>query len=122
VADSLALEPDEVQLSSLLIPDLGADSLDLIDILFTLEKAFGVKLREGELNFLSRLDVSSQESMREGPLPPEAIEQLKPWLPALDTLEPGAEVTAGKLFELISVETLCVLVERKLAESQPPAQ
>ena len=61
VADSLALDLDEVTLTSRLSPDLGADSLDLVDMIFMLEKAFGVKIREGELSFLSKLDISSQE-------------------------------------------------------------
>ena len=64
VADSLALDEDEVLLESRLIPDLGADSLDFIDMIFMLEKTFSVKIREGEFNFLSRLDVSSAETLR----------------------------------------------------------
>lgn len=114
VADSLALDEDEIEPGSRLIPDLGADSLDLIDIMFAMEKAFGIKLREGELDFFSKLDVSSPDSMREGPLPPEALETLQEWLPALRDLPPGAEVKAGQLFGLVSVETLCILAERKL--------
>ena len=114
VADSLALDEDEVLLESRLIPDLGADSLDFIDMIFMLEKTFNVKIREGEFNFLSRLDVSSAETLREGFLEPEQVEELVPWLPALASVEDKAKVTPGHLFGLISVETLCIMVERKL--------
>lgn len=115
VADSLALDADEVTLEACLIPDLGADSLDFIDMLFGLEKAFGVKIREGELDFLARVDVSDPSALQ-GALSPEAIAQLRPWLPALEGAE---QVTAGQLLSLVSVETLCILVERKLDAAAP---
>ena len=114
VAESLALDDEEITLQSKLVGDLGADSLDLIDILFMLEKAFSVKLREDEFDFLARLDVSSQKAMRQGPLGADVVEQLVPWLPALKALPDPAQTTAGQLFGLITVETLCILVEHKL--------
>ena len=114
VADSLALDGDEVELGSKLIGDLGADSLDFIDMVFELEKTFGVKLREGEFDFLARLDVSSAEALREGHLDPAQVEQLVPWLPALAEVADKAQVTPGQLFGLITCETLCVMVERKV--------
>ena len=115
VADSLALDEDEVRLEALLIPELGADSLDFIDILFLLEKRFSVKLREGELGFLSRLGGSEFGQDRDQPLGPEEVAQLEPWLPAISGKE---EVTAGQIFALISVETLCIMVARRLAAQE----
>ena len=114
VADSLALDPEECLLDKRLIDDLGADSLDFIDMIFLLEKKFSVKIREGELDFLSRLDASSAQGMQGGPLSPEEVEQLTPWLPALKDVPDKTTVTPGQLFGLITVETLCVLVESKL--------
>lgn len=114
VADSLALKVDDVKVESRLTDDLGADSLDFIDIIFLIEKKFGVKVREGEFDFVSRLDFSSPKVMREGYLTAEAIEKLKERLPALNQVPDPTKVTPAKLFSLISVETLCLLVERKL--------
>lgn len=117
IADSLALDADQIAPESRLTADLGADSLDFIDLIFTLEKRFGVKIREGELDFLSRLDVSSPEVMREGFLTRAALEGLLPWLPALGRQPDLDRITPNQLFSLITVETLCILVERKLAPS-----
>jgi acyl carrier protein len=114
VADSLALDEEQVTLKAKLIPELGADSLDFIDMLFTLEKEFGVKIREGELNFLSRLDASDPLVARDQPLSAQEVDELRPWLPALEGRE---SVTPGELFSLITVETLCILVERKLPQT-----
>jgi len=117
VADSLALKVEEVKVESRLTDDLGADSLDFIDIIFLIEKKFGIKVRDGEFDFVSRLDFSSPKVMREGYLTAEAIEKLKKRLPALNQVPDPTKVTPSKLFSLISVETLCLLVEKKVVAS-----
>ena len=43
IADSLCVEPSEVSLKSNLMKDLGAESIDFLDIMFRLEKEFGFK-------------------------------------------------------------------------------
>ncbi|MDP6358621.1 MAG: acyl carrier protein [Planctomycetota bacterium] len=115
VADSLALDVDEVMPESRLITDLGADSLDFIDLLFVLERKFGVKIREGEFNFLSRLDVTSPETLQGEFLTRSAVDKLLPWLPALRTAEDLSKVTPAQLFSMITVETLWIMVEKKLS-------
>ena len=114
VADSLAQDQADVTLESRLITDLGADSLDFIDMIFALEKRFSVKIRQGELDFLSKLDVSNPKVMREGFLAREAVEGLLPWLPALKTVPDLSKVTPAQVFSFITVETLCIMVEAKL--------
>jgi len=115
VADSLALSREEVTLDRALFADLGADSLDFIDIVFSIERAFGIKVRDSELDFLSRLDFSSPAVMRDGYLTRETVDGLSEWLPRLREVPDPAAVTPRALFSLVTIETLCVLVERKLA-------
>ena len=114
LADSLALKPDQITLESRLIDDLGADSLDFIDIIFGLERKFTIKMRNGELDFLSRLDFSSPQVMRQGYVTQETVEQLKPWLPDLDRVLDPAKVTPSAIFSCITVKTLCTLVQRRI--------
>jgi acyl carrier protein len=113
VADSLALGKDEVTRERRLFEDLGADSLDFIDIVFSIEKAFSIQVRDSELDFLSRLDFSSPEVMRDGHLTRETVDRLAEWLPRLREVPDREAVTPRELFGLITVETLCLLVERK---------
>jgi acyl carrier protein len=115
IADCLAVEPDKVSRESRLTDDLGADSLDFIDLLFVIEKEFGIKVRESELDFLSRLDFSSPEVMRGGYLTAATVDRLKDWLPALRAVADPARVRPAELFSMITVETLCRLIQRKLA-------
>lgn len=117
VVDCLDVDPEEVQPESRLIDDLGADSLDFIDIIFNLEKAFEVRLREGDLDFLSRLDLSNPEVAQAGYLTETAMKDLSPWLPQLkDATEP---VGVGKAFSMITIETLWLVVDeaQKLAKA-----
>jgi len=114
LADSLAIEPSGIGLESRLIDDLGADSLDFVDLMFAIEREFGVKLREADLNFLAKLDFSSPAVMRDGVLTPETIAALAPLMPALQRIADPTRVTPGQLFSLLTVETLCLMIERRL--------
>jgi acyl carrier protein len=114
IADSLAIDESSVTLESRLIDDLGADSLDFVDLMFAIEKAFGIKLRESDMNFLTRLDFSSPAVMRDGFLTEETIRSIQPLLPALERVADPARVTPSTLFSLLTVETLCLMVQRRL--------
>lgn len=114
VADCLALDLDEVSADSRLVTDLGADSLDFIDLIFVLEKKFNVEIRGGELDFLSKLDVSNPDVMQDGVLTESAIDKLSTWLPALEQVPDRKAVTPAELFSLITVDTLWRVVEDKL--------
>ena len=112
LADSLAVSESEITLQSRLIDDLGADSLDFVDLVFAIEKEFGARIREADFNFLARLDFSSPAVMREGFLTAETIERLRPLLPGLATVPDHTRVSPGELFSLMTVESLCVMIER----------
>lgn len=113
VADRLAVKLADVRPDSRLIDDLGADSLDFVDLVFAIEKRFGVKLRDDELDALSHLDFSSPDVMRNGFLTREVIERLTPALPALRDLPDPERVTPGTAFGLVTVAVLTAMVERK---------
>jgi acyl carrier protein len=117
LADRLALTVDRIALDSRLIDDLGADSLDFIDIVFSLEKRFGIRIREEEFDFLSRLDFASPEVMRDGFLTADTVAKLRRRLPALGTVADPARVTPAALFGLLTVATLCDVVEARLTET-----
>jgi acyl carrier protein len=114
VAESLAIGKDEVALGSRLIPDLGADSLDFIDMIFAIEKRFGIQARGGELDFFTRLDFSSPEVLRDGALTPQTVERLLEWLPLLRAMPQPRRVTPRDVFGMITVETLVDLVAKRL--------
>ncbi len=110
VAECLARDVVEILPENRLITDLGADSLDFVDLIFTLEKRFGVKIQENDLNITARV---SAENGNADFLAPEAISRLLPWLPELATLGDLARVRPVQVFPLITVEALWRLVQEK---------
>ncbi len=49
VVDQLGVEEDEVTLEANIQDDLGADSLDIVDLVMSVEEEFGVKIADEEL-------------------------------------------------------------------------
>ena len=116
LAESLALEADEIAPGSRLIDDLGADSLDFLDILFSLEQRFALKLRSMELDALMRVDLSQDKLVEKRFIPREEVQRMAQWLPALRTAPDAARVTPRQLYSYLTVESLVILVQRKLDE------
>jgi acyl carrier protein len=114
VAESLAVPLAEIHLESRLVDDLGADSLDFVDIIFILDRELGIRVRETEFNFLTRLDFSSPEVMKDGFLTRDVIEQLASWLPAMATVADRDRVTPRELFSFITVESIGIVAQRRL--------
>ena len=112
LASSLFIDPVAIKPASRLIADLGADSLDFVDLLFKIEKRFGIELHHGEFDFFSALDSSSRDLTPDGFLTPESLQKLTAWLPALAELPDPQRVTPGQLFSLLTVDSLVFMVER----------
>lgn len=120
IADSLAVPTSAITLQSRLVDELGADSLDLVDIIFTLERKFGINVRETEFNFLTRLDFSSPEVMRDGFLTQPVVDKLADWLPQVAAAPDRTKISPRELFSMITVESICIVVERHLGAARTP--
>ena len=115
VAESLAVPPADVTLESRLVDDLGADSLDFVDIVFMLDRELDIRVRETEFNFLTRLDFSSPDVMKGAHLTEAVVTRLAEWLPALRAVPDRTKVTPRELFSMITIESICIVCHRALA-------
>lgn len=115
LAESLALQPGEIQPGSRLIDDLGADSLDFLDLLFNLEQRFALKLRSMDLDALLRVDLGADKLVEKRYIPREEIERMAQWLPALAAADRD-RVTPRMLYSYLTVESLVILVQNKMGE------
>lgn len=75
IAQALKVDEKKVALESSLIKDLGAESIDFLDIVFRLEKAFKIKIPKGEL-FPEKL-LTDAQYVKDGRITPAGIEELK---------------------------------------------
>jgi acyl carrier protein len=108
VAQSLAKDAAQIDRASRLIPDLGADSLDFIDIMFSLERKFDIKLQKEDFELISRLGMPREEAVVDGKLTLPAKQKLRKWLTALP-LE--GDLMPKDLGAFVTIETLMVIVE-----------
>ena len=114
VAESLAVPQADLSLESRLVDDLGADSLDFVDIVFMLDRELDIRVRETEFNFLTRLDFSSPDVMKGAHLTEPVVTRLAEWLPALRAVPDRTKVTPRQLFSMITVESICIVCHRAL--------
>jgi acyl carrier protein len=108
-AAALGLEDDEIELDSKLISDLGAESLDFLDIVYRLERAFDIKIPRGGIEGSAQAEVGGTYEV-DGMLTVEglsALKQLMPEVPA-DEFRDGMRVT--EVPELFRVSTFYNLV------------
>ena len=77
VADVLVLDEDEVSMDSRLIADLGAESIDFLDLVFQLEKEFNVKIPRGQLEKNARGELAEDEFEKGGVVTDQGLVALK---------------------------------------------
>jgi acyl carrier protein len=119
LAECLALDLESVRPESRLTTELGVDSLDFIDLIFTLEKRVGVRIRENDLNLIPpSVDDRGERRANEEFLSPDAVSRALSWLPELATLPDLERVRPVDVWPLITVEALWRLLEQKARESR----
>ena len=86
IVEALGLEPDEVEPNSVLFDDLGAESLDLLDIVFRLEKTFSIKIPRGGIqeDMLAAEGVKEEDVVVEGALTAMGAEKLRERMPEVE--------------------------------------
>src|ERR1043166_9917325 len=82
LVDALGVDEEEVTRSATLTGDLGAESIDFLDIVFRLEKAFDIKIPRGEL-FPEDI-LTSAQYVQNGKVTPEGLDQLRKRMPFAD--------------------------------------
>ncbi|HOT76670.1 MAG TPA: phosphopantetheine-binding protein [Candidatus Wallbacteria bacterium] len=109
-------EADKITLKSKIIDDLGADSLDLLDIIFTLERKFKIKIKQGEIIKMAQEGIPAEDFQQNDRLMPKGVERLKEVLSEVDVNEIKEGMSTAKIPYLFNVETFVKIVERNLAK------
>lgn len=111
ISECLALNAEEVKIDSRLIDDLGADSLDFVDILFSIEQHFRIKLRSEDVGGLLRADFSEADLVNGIYLNGISYQGLLQWLPKLKDAPDPARITPAEVFSYITVQTFMLIVK-----------
>jgi len=112
VADALARDRSEVRRESRLIADLGAESIDFLDIVFRLEQHFGVRIARGQILDEARGELDEEAFHTDGVLTPAGLARLRAVLDEVDpaAIKPGLRV--DDIPFLFTVETFCKVIVR----------
>ena len=93
--------------------DLGAESIDFLDIVFRLERNFGIKIPRGEL-FPENV-VTDPDMIKDGKLTAKGLDELKARMPYADLTEFAANPDVERIGDLYTVDMLVQYVSSKLA-------
>lgn len=112
--DALGVEDDEVTPEATLQGDLDAESIDFLDIVFRLEKAFNIKIERGEL-FPEDI-LTDTAYVEDGKVNADGVAKLKERMPFADLSAFEADPQVQKLGKQLTVQDMCGFVEHKLAQ------
>ncbi|HNB60938.1 MAG TPA: acyl carrier protein [Phycisphaerales bacterium] len=114
LVDALAVDEEEVTPNASLVGDLGAESIDFLDIVFQLEKSFNVKIAQGELFPEGANITQDPRYVVDGRVTPDGLAQLKGRLPHVDFTEFAKDPQVGKVINVFTVQTIVNFMARKL--------
>jgi acyl carrier protein len=113
LVDALGVEEDEVTREATLQEDLGAESIDFLDIVFRLEKSFDIKIERGEL-FPEDI-LTSTDYVQDGKLNEKGLALLKQRMPFADLSRFEDDPMVQNLGKHLTVDDMCAFVEHKLS-------
>jgi acyl carrier protein len=113
LVDALGVDEDEVTAESTLMGDLGAESIDFLDIVFRLEKTFGIKIAREELFPIENL-MSNPEFVSNGKLTANGLNELRNKMPHTDFAAFEENPDINKLGDLFTVNSIVNYIDTKL--------
>ena len=113
LVDALGVDDDEVTADATLVGDLGAESIDFLDIVFRLEKSFGIEIPRAEL-FPEDI-LTNAEYVEDGKVTTTGVAELKKRMSFADLTKFEANPLVQEFGNLLTVNDMCRYVTSKLA-------
>lgn len=117
LVDALGVDEEEVTPNAVIRDDLGAESIDFLDIMFRLEKAFGIKIPRGEM--IPENLANDPNIVKDGVVTPAGIAMLKSKMPHSDFSTFESDPKLDNMSKLFTVNAIVNYVQQKL--EQPAA-
>ncbi len=112
LVDALGVDEDEVTPQAKLVEDLGAESIDFLDIVFRLEKAFGIKIQQSEL-FPENV-LNDPQYVSGGKVTDQGMAELKKRLPHADLSDFEENREVSEFSNVFTVDAISKFVQAKL--------
>lgn len=114
LVEALNVDEDQVTLASTLQGDLGAESIDFLDIVFRLEREFAIKIPRNEL-FPESIFQGDPEFVKDGKVTPKGLAELRAKMPYADLTAFEKNPTLEGISDLFTVSLIVSYIESKLA-------
>jgi acyl carrier protein len=121
IADALGCEVAEVKPDASLIEDLGAESIDFLDMVFRLEREFKVKIPRGKIVENARGTLTEAEFEQKGLVTDTGLAQLKAYLSEVPAARFRTPLKVKDIPRLFTPETFCKLVIAAQRQGPAPA-
>jgi acyl carrier protein len=115
LVDALGVDEEEVTPQATMVGDLGAESIDCLDIVFKLEKSFAIEIPRKELTPEDIL--TSAEYVQDGKVTAAGLAELKRRMPFVDFSTFEADPQIRNFSNLLTVGALCRYIESKVGAS-----
>jgi len=112
LVEALSVDDGDVEEKATLTGDLGAESIDFLDIVFRLEKAFGIQIPRGEL-FPDNI-LNNAEYVENGKVTPKGLEELMRRMPHADFTDFQKDPDVNRMLDLFTVKTIVNYIEHKV--------
>ena len=121
IVHSLGVDEEDVTPAATLVGDLGAESIDFLDIAFRLEREFGIKVPRGEL-FIEPISLGDAGYVRDGLVTAEGLEALCWQMPYADLSGLERDRRLDQVTDLFTVDLLVRYVTWKLESAGDRAE
>src|SRR5438128_2692220 len=111
--EALNVDEDQINPQATLVGDLGAESIDFLDIVFRLEREFGIKIPRGEL-FPESIFQGDADFVQAGRITDKGLTELRARMPYADLSGFAADRRVSALPDLFTVGLICRYVAWKL--------
>src|SRR5579862_2863347 len=114
LVEALNVDEEDIKPTSTLQGDLGAESIDFLDIVFRLEREFGIKIPRGEL-FPESIFQGDPDFVQNGKVTNRGLQELRTRMPFADIskFEKNPELTG--IGDLFTVEMITRYIQGKLS-------
>ena len=117
MADALGCDVEDIKPDVSLIEGLDAESIDFLDMVFRLERAFKVKIPRGKIVENARGDLPEAEFEQKGIVTEKGLAQLREYLSEVPADRFKTPLKAADIPRLFTPETFCKLVIRAQREA-----
>jgi acyl carrier protein len=122
MADALGADVEDIKPKVSLIEGLDAESIDFLDMVFRLERAFKIKIPRGKIVENARGDLPEAEFEQKGIVTEKGLAQLRQYLSEVPAERFKTPLKAAEIPRLFTPETFCKLVIRAQRETQQTAR